>query len=447
MIKKLIVPVSVIITFLCLSYGKYVSIALIPLIFGLTFSIIYDHRIIYGPGTVILFTISIIRYYVYPILVSITNVISFLNDNNYWISYFMYVFELFIILFFWKFFAIRNYPKKKPPLTKKLHNYHIITIIFIILSVYFISNSPELISRFNFIINSNNELIQSDLSESLLGGIRIVEYTRLLLIISIFTISYNSYRRTNSKIALITLFTSTLLLSCVYSDSSRMSLFIPMIVLIFSCNRFLIEYKRKTTIILTAITIISLTTLSALKFYNAKSTSFEIIFNDMNIIYLDQYFGGLNGIYTGIESKDYISERTTTSTFISDTFSYLPIIGSNFDKKNRTTSYYNDYINSNSAIIPTMIQGIVYFGYLFSGLFSILIIFCVTQFDKLFNSTNNFAACYIFATVSAKSAFVIPGNYTLFCNVIAYMIVGLYFIIFIYDKLYKLFFKHETSNY
>ena len=106
------------------------------------------------------------------------------------------------------------------------------------------------------------------------------------------------------------------------------------------------------------------------------------------------------------------------------------------DLSDRSSEYYNIAVGSNSMIIPTIVEGYYYFGFLFSTLFSVIIVCSIVVFDSIFYRTKRVEIAYITALVGAQAGWMLPGNFIIFMTGINMVLIP-FLVLFLLNKTFK----------
>lgn len=410
----------------------------IPLVFGILYYILAPSGIKFGPGVFLMNCVMLIRYILFPIMycfASSYNMNEQIFSDIETFAVVLYLYEMVAILFTWN--IVNQILKKRENnllLTPKFKTEysHLITIIFVVFSAYFVIKSPLALERFNFIISDNEVLTKADLTLLQTGAARILIYTQKLLTISLFVVLYNIYIKTKKELIFYLLLTAVMYISMFYIDSSRNSLFIPAVTNWFLLLKLFPRKKKRISIFFSTILIFAVALLSYMKLFGTK----DIIMTppqtlDYWSININNYFGGIDGIITGLYNQDYIESLMTNKTLFNEMFGHVPVIKTFANTDDRVSEHFNTAILSGSKIIPTIVQGYLHFGFVFSVLFSVILIAFTTIFDFLFNKVKYIDIALIFGTAATQAGWMHQGNFVIFMTNLLLTIIPIYLILLI----------------
>ncbi len=371
-IKKIIFPFSILFFLIGLSlkgFGEFNLIILTPLLFGIFSFILLPEKIKFGPGVSMLFVIMVLRYLISPLLHFISGSFStnYLINDSYYTAFYLIHIEMITILISISYFSHRQRSSINKVRFKALSysNYsYLLPILFLCLSIFLSIQDPSAINRYNFIINSSTEMTVTDMDEVSTGLPRILNYTHFLLLASIFFYFFRKYKLSNNNKYFIIGVLAVLMLSSFYVDQSRNSMLLPLLTLLFMAIKFYPSHRKKVIFSFTLFIFSAMTLLSMIKFFKTTEITNELIDTEITAHLIDSYFGGYKGVIVGVENIDYIRNKIDSETIFNEIFGNTIFVGSNFNLENRTSVFYNEALNHNSYIIPTIIQGYSYLHFL-----------------------------------------------------------------------------------
>lgn len=403
-------------------YPKIMLVSFIPLFFGGFSFFILPKCFNAGPGISISLFVMLLRYIVSPFLLSNSFYSFYLNDfdNNSLITFGLIVLEMIIILLMIRKYHSQNNTNNKPII--KNFSY-VVPIVFLIISVIWSLNDPIPLTRYNFILSPTDELVNTDLSDSGQGLPRILNYTHYFIIISLFFFIYKLYVTNNKTIILIIGFLIIIALTSFYQDTSRNSMLIPLLAVLFLGIKSYPKYKKMIFLSLSIVIFSSMSILSMLKFFNTTDIEKNVVSKEISAKYINDYFGGYYEVYAAVKNANAIKSKIDNKTLFNDVFGQIIFVNRLFDLKNRSSEYYNQTAYSDSHIIPTISQGFCYFGFMFSWIFTFIVFRFIFFFDGIYFKTNRIDHAFIFALCSISLGWLHPGSFVIATSILSNAIV------------------------
>ncbi len=431
-----ILSLLVFIANILLVYPIIKLVTFLPFFFGILSLFLVPKKFIAGPGLSIALLVMIIRYIIGPYFLSISTSSFFSNKiESYTLG--IMILEMFVILI-----TIRKFAKETNENNKfKINDFsYFLPLVFVFISFLWSIRDPLPISRYNFILSGADELIKTDLTDAERGLPRLLNYTHYLLIISLFYFFYKLYvRKYNNKYVIIGMII-VLALGSFYIDSSRNSMLIPILAVLFISIKGYPKFAKKIFISISLILVLSMSLLSVMKFYNSTSFEREFVNIETAARYLNSYFGGYYEVYLALEYSDAIKAKVDEKTFFNEVFAATPFFNRFVNLENRTTEFYNQTAYQNSHIIPTIGQGYVYLGFFLSWLFSLFVFRLIFIFDNLYFKSNRVDFAFIFAFMALRFGWLHPGSLAHVFSTLNTFIV-LYIIIYASSYIGKKFIK------
>ncbi|MGM0830640.1 MAG: hypothetical protein ACQEU4_20700 [Bacillota bacterium] len=387
--------------------GEKLLLLLLPLIYGGMFlSIAKIHRYITNPGMFTLNVISAIRYLLMPILIIL--------DPNYIDEYgtlsqgitFM-IFEALCLGTFLIFITRKYYRNVKNQSYIELgYKKNILLKITVIFAIILVIKDPSILLQYTFAFEDSSSITLIK-SRELVTGINgmIIDWGKLVLPLLISLILIKKYRNSNNNIYYyLTLLTILFLNVMIFSGTSRSSAIMPAVAsMFFLINVFPNKRKRIFLLMGSTITIVAiqLTLLKTSYYGTGIQASIGSVIN-----YLEAYFVGPKNLGIAVLAKESYSNVFTINTLLNDLMGNFPGLSHFFNLENRTNTFYNIvFYNGGSQrdqIIPSMGQGLFYFGYVFSFIPQMLIVYGMAKFDSFFKKANNLAAVYFFSYFAVR---------------------------------------------
>ena len=401
-----ILSLLVFIANILLVYPIIKLVTFLPFFFGILSLFLVPKKFIAGPGLSIALLVMIIRYIIGPYFLSISTSSFFSNKiESYTLG--IMILEMFVILI-----TIRKFAKETNENNKfKINKFsYFLPLIFVFISFLWSIKDPLPISRYNFILSGSDELIKTDLTDSERGLPRLLNYTHYLLIISLFYFFYKLYvRKCNNKYFILGIII-VLALGSFYIDSSRTSMLIPILAILFISIKGYPQFAKKIFISISLILLLSMSLLSVMKFFNSNTIEREFVNVETTTGYLNSYFGGFLEVYLALENSDAIKMKMDDRTFFNEVFIATPFVNRFVNQENRTTVFFNQTAYQHSHIIPTVGQGYVYFGFVLSWLFSLIVFRLIFLFDNLYFKTNRVDFAFLFALTASRLGWLHPGS-------------------------------------
>jgi len=402
-----------------------------------------------GPGLLMMFIALFVRYIVFVPIFIISGYNTYIY-NNYPVNLFgesmlLMIYEMIVIMV--SVYLYDLYFKKKEFIKNRFRKNELVflysipnsfgIILMVIISLIFIYKEPALLNNYSFFLSpSEIKIIDVDIISGSKVGDSIIWWTKLLVTIYLFSYFYKKYILSNKEIYFILSIIFLILPSLFFDQRSRMSMLLPLVSSLFLLR---IVYKKRKKIITSFFLImitINMSILTAYKNFGGStvSTAVDVLGFDQLSDLLNMYFAGVPNITAGINAKMVFGSHLSLNTFLNDLFGYTMGLAKNFDGYN-STKLYGDFLYGYGfnngfydQILPTIIHGYFYFGFLLSPIFTIIMIFSFMYFDHVTKTTKRLDYAFIFAMVSAIVGFAIPaGFYHLTINVMNILVPVLIF--------------------
>ena len=435
------------------SHGEEkVILIFLPLIYGVFFiAIARIHQFINHPGMFVLNVISAIRYLLIPVLIiiypeykdeygSLTQGIIFM------------IFEAFCLGVFLIFITRRYYIGKKfQNYIDVNHNQNLLLKLIVICAVLLVIQNPTILLQYNFVFadSSNVELIKRREVVSGLSGL-IVDWGKLLLPLLICIPLIKKYRVNNNSLYFYLVIIVIMLINVMFfSGTSRNSVIMPATASMFFLIKAFPNKRKKIALLMSIVIVIVALQLTLLKTeYLGTRTETSI---GSSIDYLEGYFGGPENMGIALTAKENYSNMFTISTFFNDVLGNFPGLSHYFDMENRTTTFYNlIFYNGGPArdqIIPSMGQGLFYFGYLFSFIPQMLIVWGMAKFDSMYRNTKDLSGIFFLSYFAVRFGFTYIQNISIILNFIYSMIIPIMFILLINRIINQRFTFRRSKHY
>lgn len=410
----------------------------IPFVFGVLNiifnSINYTNLKNIGP-TVFNYTM-LMKYMVTPLIMCLGNYSSYsgiLPESKYVRqSIWLILFEMIILCIFNAIFYKKMYLKEEKSKDSKIKhfNYKIIYYIIICLGIIISIFIPETIADYRFIFDNSNlaETIKIDFPLSGLYRI-IVLFARYCVVLIIIDYFYKKNEKKQSNWNVIFCFIPVIINCMIVSNLSRINILVPIVTFsILIMNLFNTKKERNLIIKILLISgILMISYLSFFKFFGkgrgdvANSTSLEWWGDTLNM-----YFSGPKETATGIKALDIVENTygiNRLKLLINDLSANVMLL-SNFSNKDLTSTVLFNYVYfgkdiSRSQIVPNIIEGIYYFGWIFSWIWEVIFLYLAYKFNLkiIKNDKIDKKFAYLYASLHCGMILMINTN-MIFANLI-----------------------------
>lgn len=414
-----------------LNAGPFVLMPLIPLTYGMLYWFLIPDKTIFGPGLTTMNLVLFIRYIIYPPLLRIDGYFdNYYLESYIYIAIIVQIVEIIVILLTVRYFSklnisqnkkyilirkdkkqtikyfVNKYITKINPINVSMNG--IIPIILTIIGLIIIYTHPNIYANKHFFLNNEMIIAEKTFYETAAWSV-VLRWAEILL--PLFLVSL-VYRRKK------TLFWCTLILllpNLFYEGHSRMSMLIPLIVTMFLLIKMFQEHKRKIFISIGSLAFISMVGLTLVKSFGSASIQDVEFLRPSSM--LNAYFSGTENVVIGLKANELYSDQISIQTFFNDMFRNGLGISSFFISPNNSSSFFNEaFYRANSyvsfdQIIPTVSQGIFYFGYFFFWILTFIMVSAVMFADNIYAKTNRIEFAWLFAFLSVGIAWAIPGSF------------------------------------
>lgn len=434
--------------------GPFIFLPLIPIAYGVLFYFIIPKETLLGPGFLTMALVLFFRYLVYP---PVFKYDGFFYDNNLEpyikTAIIIQLVEILVILLTIRYFTNRRvfnhgrkfknkntFNKQFNEITRKI-NYQIqpientvkgfIPVILSIIGVIIIVTHPNIYINKHFFLNTVHIISKKTIFESD-GWSVILRLAEIYLTLYLASIVYSSKK---------SLFWCSIILilpNLFYVGNSRLSMLIPLIATMFLLIKLFQKNKKKIFISLGVLTFISMIGLTIVKSFG--STSIQSIDLHSSAM-INSYFGGTENVAIGLKANDKFSDQISIHTFTNDMFRNAMGISSLFSSTNNSSYFFNETFYSSKAyvsydqIIPTISQGVFYFGYLFFWILTIIMVTIVLKADRMFADTRRIEYAWVFAFLSISVGWAVPGSFQHLYVVFHQTFIPLIIIVYLNNRL------------
>lgn len=352
------------------------------------------------------------------------------------------LFEMLII-----FLTIKAYNRKRKQKTRRILVLSrpviykgiipVSILLFIILSIAF----PEAYANDYYIWES--EGIKED-AEAISGAIsKPLSWVRFFAEISLFSYLYYKYLITKNSLYL-NLSILPILIPCLwYTGESRVSFMVPAVAAIFTTLKSYGFSKVKLQI--TTIAIIGFLVLIILSLQKSlDSSSLTDTSGIFSANLLNAYFAGIDNVNVGIDA--YNKFGNSLYLLFIDSFRNMMVVSRYLrDIPLGTGKFFNlTFYGSDIAadkIVPTIIQGFMFFGPLLCFLPTLIMVYVTCKVDDLWYKTNNMYIAFMLVSFVTMVGFAVPGSWmhmtSRICNDVIPLLVLIKIVDIVFPKVQK----------
>tara|TARA_B110000114_G_scaffold185799_1_gene235026 strand:+ start:5092 stop:6477 length:1386 start_codon:yes stop_codon:yes gene_type:complete len=428
MYKLILLVLSLISSFVAIYYKSdddFTFLFIIPLIYGLWTYWYSPKTENIGVGLFMLYCTLFFRYIVFPVVFVLsayeTYIYKSFPGGLMYKSMQLFVYEMLAILASVTYFDKKYKNKIKISSQNKKSFIRIPkargVIIMILISLGFIISDSSFIDKYSFFLNVEemlNEIIEIGGGNGVADSIII--WTKILLTIFLFTFFYKRYLKRKSSFYFILSIVAFIIPSLFYASSSRMSMLLPLIASLFILRNTYHKRKKIITILILSFTSFSMLILTLYKNLSNSTISSAASFIDLDSSsnLLNMYFAGIPNIAAGISTNLKYSNNFGIDIFINDMLGSLMGLASSFPGQS-SRMFFGEYIfGANSGtydqILPTVIQGYFYFGFILAPIFSVIMVWFFTYLDSIVKTTRRLDYAFLIASISAIVGFAVPGS-------------------------------------
>ena len=389
-------------------------LALIPTVYAIGIvGIAGVPRYIKSPGFLICNVLYAMRFYCLPILIMLDSRLDYVD--NFEAGIWLMLFEEIVIVFT---LVITDAKRRKILEEAETEAIDIdakalykATIALCIMAVVIYLIHPSIINKYNFIIGINGDLLdQANLAEtsgSTLGGF-IVRIAILLVPASVCMYFADKYNKKKRGIFYFCSFAiPTLLSMAIIEGSDRGTVLLQGIAIVYMAM-FLMPDKADLT---RRIAVILLSVLGAFfvlirifqnAYYNIDNVNLSRL-----VDYIEAYVAGFKNMSVLPRMKEIYSNQVGIGTFVNDVTANVPVLSHIANPLNTCGKYFNLVLGrlGTDQVMPLLGNGLMYFGYLLSPVFNIIMINVVIQLDLNYKKANNGFAVYASTYAAAMIAF------------------------------------------
>lgn len=384
-----------------LNKSNYQYAFLIPIIFSILF--VFPTGIIrfftLRPGIFLLYVISSIRFCIYPLMISFFGNEIKSGYQHYYFEYsniatVLYVLEMVTIAITVYFYMKKKHKVKNKPINDVSIKWTVyITIILLIISFII---EPKSVNYFNFIFafDASYESVELNSIVEI-----ILDIGRYIISIYFMMFFYKRYMKTNRKYYYTAIWVFTILPLMLVTGLNRASVIIPATAILFVMIKLFPEKRKKIFLFFSMVIFVTVVFLIYAKSFSGSSDLNEVGIKTVST-YINSYYAGLDNMSTAVALKNYESSNNFYVMFI-DLFYSIPKLGRVFLVTQKSSSMFNDILYSGlydlriDAIIPTVGQSILYFGYPFMWVMTMIFIYLGLKFDDRYSESTTIFESYV----------------------------------------------------
>lgn len=383
---------------------------ILPLLYFICMQFILPQNLKLNGGLLIVFLVLTFRYDIYPVILfeqytPITGIEHYGNDAIFYMSI-----EMCVI-----FTTIRCFFNKKRESLVVLNEISVINLLIpfllLVIALFFVIQGNDYFSGKHFIWETSS-IVEKEVKTNGLV-IQIYKWFEAFAIITLLSKLARKYYKNRTRIYYYLSIVVCFIPCIVYSGQSRLSLLIP---LVCSCAMAYKIFGGKSKYAISIALSSGLIVLTVLSIYkNIDSTGNAQTSDLFNPFLLNVYFGGVENVVIGLQTFERYGINIIWAIFdsmrnamgISSYFEFLPGAGMAFNSIVYGGVGVGD---SYDQIVPTIIQGMLYFGKFLFFIPTIIMTYVVCKCDYLFGKTKSIEMSYLYAYFPVVVAWAIPGN-------------------------------------
>lgn len=411
-------------------------------VFEVLFSSIY--HFVDAPGLIILNGLYFIRYFILPLLTLFyddTYISSY--SNGIWLLLYEEVICAVVLSYLCKKREKETYYEEKHNYFLSAKKLYTATWVFIGIAAVVIVLRPSILSKYNLIFGLTNErlnYIESLESSSSSFDIIIVDITRLLIPASVGVYFADKYDKTSKNIYYYcSLFLSVALSVIIIKGVDRGTVILHGVAIAFLVYRILPNRRREIRLmIIVAMTLIVFYLITA-RMITANTTIGIARYGGIeNIInYIQAYVAGIKNMDIVLTMKSEYGQFVNLATPFNDLFANVPFISHLVDSNNRCLRYFNNSYGriGTDQVMPLIGNGLMYFGYILSPVFSIMMIRVVFWCDRKYRNSKDVFSIFVWSFTSAMLAFCHYQNLQLIMLYVSCRILPLAIVYYIFTHI------------
>jgi hypothetical protein len=421
-----------------------------------------DNIVFWAPGISMLNIILFARFVFLPFTMCLTGSQSvyILDSSNRAFGVPLMIFELFGIALVLKFTARRtrdvvlvHREKQKinvpfPFLKAGVHYGWMIWILAVAVLVAIAYKNPYLVSGFKLITQGTTGNSSSDLAA---GGFIVAVWDTFLAWVYlwvVYIVKKNiSHTRLSCIFSILLTYAYLLMIYVGQVNISRWHTVIAFIAGVF-CLMLLYPKHRPMVLIWTTIPVAVLI-ITASAFKNSTYSWAGITYNQalrqlFDVSTFDIYLAGPSTVSDGVTM--YLKGVSNISSLFVDLTSNLPFIGHLVNQSLSVAYQYHVALGRSDLIMPLIGQSMVYFGWPFAPVLSMLMVYFVRVFDRLSLTAHDIAHAFIAAFSAAWLGAGVVLNLTIIVSWFGLRIAPFYIFIALIDWLERLSREQNMSS-
>lgn len=385
-------------------------VSLLPLEFFLLYNYAVPNITVVGGGFSIMSVVLSMRYIVYPIVYANTG--HCVDPTLFIPAILLMVIEMGAIFATIHYYYTRKSIEKINYIHPRNNINQVVPMILVGIFIFFLLSGGDVIGKKHFIFNvSEAEDMMAD--DYKINNVleKVIQWGQFFLTVVLVDYFYRKYQKWGSQKYYYLVFV-VLFMNCIYfSGDSRLSLLVPTTTVVAMLYK-IFRGRSKEAIILTVLIIgFVLVSLSMVKFFGVESLVTNSSYNLFSEYLLNAYFGGINNVIYGL--KTYEIYGTDVSLFFIDAVKGMMGISKYFADVSGTPNYFNYVIyggTTKDQIIPTVTQGLLYFGPFLCWIPSVIMTYFVCYADRKWANAYDLQTSYCWAYVTIIVSWAIPGN-------------------------------------
>lgn len=414
----LLLLVPIMFTYANYNSGNLIPIILIPIVYCILFVISFKFiGHIFTPGLLVANALYLLRYYLLPLttIVYMPNqyISSFISGT--WLLLYEEIFLSIVLYYFLKREKHSQFAKIDSTTFKR--EFKLILLLFSFLCmvcIIFYIIDPSVYKSFNLITNVGNdfvEMIEENASKTESSSFRTLELiviylTYLMLAVCIVLFFYSKYQKRKSNIYfLLALILPLIASAIIIIDTDRGGIVHRGAAILFLLFRLFPE-KRKVLVNAAYIPmgVLVLYLIASRMLGNDNGGSSVLSAEEFFVYYMQGYLAGIQNCTEAIQTYIQFGSHVGPETLFNDLFTNVPVM-SHFTGKNACSKFFATVINQDDQVFPLVGNGLMYFGYLLSPIFSILTIKVLLVTERKYRNETSIFGAYVFSYIAIQLAF------------------------------------------
>ncbi len=367
------------------------------------------------PGYTIFLLFGVARYLVLPFYILLSGIYQ--NDTSYLYGILLFLFEetvtgVFFVLLSRRFYGTTTLQAEKLTLDRNvdpsINRMSYVFVLIVLLAGTIIALNPSSLGKYNFVWEVGNEdLTIAKYGENIVGiPSMVIGIARLLLPVLLVSGFVARYRRTGRRAYyFLTAAVMFLFNLMIFEGTSRNSAIIPGTAVLFFLVKVFPGQRRQSWLLSGALLLTVLIVLTMFK-NDLVDGSFAGMSGTAQ--YLDTYLAGPRNLSIAVLAYQNYASQFNSAMLFNDLFHNVPGLSALSEGDFRTTTLFNIQAYGGGlqrdAIIPTVGQGLFYFGPFLAVLLQPILLLVVALFDRGYAKSKTLVEAYMYAYFAVACA-------------------------------------------